>query len=206
MLKAFFLALLSASAAPAARRPVVLVADVGIDDAAAVLLLLRDPTLEILGIAASFGCHGDVRRTAQNARRLLDAAGAGCIPVHVGSRFPLAAWATPTDDGAYIHGPPARADIEDRIERPRRGDAAAATRIVRPSRGDARRRDSDRRRGGPAGRRPDLFETTRRGDGDADDPREGRSRQTVEASRIGVGRGRRPDTGPRRRVAATLRR
>ena len=45
-----------------------------------VLLLLRDPTLEILGIAASFGCHGDVRRTAANARRLLDAAGAGAVP------------------------------------------------------------------------------------------------------------------------------
>ena len=84
--------------------PVVLVADVGIDDAAALLWLLRSPSIELLGIAASFGCHGDVRQTAANARRVLRAAGKPCVPVHVGSRVAFGNWAPNEDDGKYIHG------------------------------------------------------------------------------------------------------
>lgn len=90
-------------AATGARTPVIIVADVGIDDAAALLLAVRHPDLEILGIAASFGTSGDVRQTAANARRLLRAAGA-CVPVYTGSLYPLGEARPPSDDGAYIHG------------------------------------------------------------------------------------------------------
>ena len=99
------LAVAATCAAVAADKiPVVLVADVGIDDAAALLWLLRSPSIELIGIAASFGCHGDVRQTAKNAKRLLRAAGAPCVPVHVGSRVAFGNWAPNDDDGKYIHG------------------------------------------------------------------------------------------------------
>ena len=77
MIKSLALCAITAVTAVTAEKiPVVLVADVGIDDAAALLWLLRSPQIELLGIAASFGCHGDVRQTAANAKRLLRAAGA----------------------------------------------------------------------------------------------------------------------------------
>jgi purine nucleosidase len=106
-----------AAAEPKKRIPVIIVADVGIDDAAATLLAVRHDELEILGIAASFGCHGDVRQTARNARRLLRAAGA-CVPVYVGSAFPLGESEPPKDDGAYIHGFDGFGDVEDEVESP----------------------------------------------------------------------------------------
>ena len=102
--------------------PVVLVADVGIDDAAALLWLLRSPSIELLGIASSFGCHGDVRQTAANAKRLLRAAGAPCVPVHVGSRVAFGNWAPNDDDGKYIHGADGLGDVP-----PLRGEADLVT-------------------------------------------------------------------------------
>ena len=105
-------AVISTAAVTAAEKiPVVLVADVGIDDAAALLWLLRSPSVELLGIASSFGCHGDVRQTAANARRLLRAAGAPCVPVHVGSRAAFGNWAPNEDDGKYIHGADGLGDV-----------------------------------------------------------------------------------------------
>ena len=63
MLQRLALACVTAVTAVSAEKiPVVLVADVGIDDAAALLWLLRSPSIELIGIAASFGCHGDVGR------------------------------------------------------------------------------------------------------------------------------------------------
>jgi purine nucleosidase len=105
-------AVISTAAVTAAEKiPVVLVADVGIDDAAALLWLLRSPSIELLGIASSFGCHGDVRQTAANAKRLLRAAGAPCVPVHVGSRVAFGNWAPNDDDGKYIHGADGLGDV-----------------------------------------------------------------------------------------------
>ena len=82
------LAVAATCAAIAAEKiPVLLVADVGIDDAAALLWLLRSPSIELIGIASSFGCHGDVRQIAKNAKRLLRAAGAPCAPNRQGTRI-----------------------------------------------------------------------------------------------------------------------
>ena len=112
MLKRLALACVTAVTAVSAEKiPVVLVADVGIDDAAALLWLLRSPSIELIGIAASFGCHGDVRQTAANAKRLLRAAGAPCVPVHVGSRVAFGNWAPNDDDGKYIHGADGLGDV-----------------------------------------------------------------------------------------------
>ena len=95
---------ITALATTAARTPVVLVADVGVDDASALIWLARDPTVDLLGVAASFGCHGDVRQTAANARRVLRAAGRPCVPVYVGSPYALGEAEPPSDDGSYVHG------------------------------------------------------------------------------------------------------
>ena len=95
---------LAALVATAERTPVVLVADVGVDDAAALIWLAKDPTIDLLGVAASFGCHGDVRQTARNARRVLRAAGRPCVPVYTGSPYALGASTPPSDDGSYVHG------------------------------------------------------------------------------------------------------
>jgi purine nucleosidase len=95
---------LAAVGATADRTPVVLVADVGVDDAAALIWLAKDPTIDLLGVAASFGCHGDVRQTAANARRVLRAAGRPCVPVYVGSPYALGESTPPSDDGSYVHG------------------------------------------------------------------------------------------------------
>ena len=88
----------------AERTPVVLVADVGVDDASALIWLAKDPTIDLLGVAASFGCHGDVRQTAANARRVLRAADRPCVPVYVGSPYALGESTPPSDDGSYVHG------------------------------------------------------------------------------------------------------
>ena len=88
----------------AERTPVILVADVGVDDASALIWLAKDPTVDLLGVAASFGCHGDVRQTAANARRVLRAAGRPCVPVYVGSPYALGEAEPPSDDGSYVHG------------------------------------------------------------------------------------------------------
>lgn len=85
--------------------PVILVADVGVDDAAGVLWALGSPELEVLGIAASFGSHWDVRVTAQNTRRLLSAANRSGIPVLMGSRYQYGASEPPSVDGSFFHGP-----------------------------------------------------------------------------------------------------
>ena len=91
--------------ASAARKPVIIVADVGVDDAAALLWAVGSPELEVLGVASSLGCHADSRNTAANARRLLVVANKSHVPVFLGSRYPLG-MSTPLEvDGSRFHGP-----------------------------------------------------------------------------------------------------
>ena len=80
------------AASTAEKTKVIIVADVGVDDAAGLLWALDDYddySLEVLGIAASFGSHPDPAVTANNARRVLEAAGRSDVLVFVGSRWPL---------------------------------------------------------------------------------------------------------------------
>ncbi|KAJ8600208.1 hypothetical protein CTAYLR_002014 [Chrysophaeum taylorii] len=88
--------------ASAERRKVIIIADVGIDDAAALVLALGSPALEVLGVASSFGCHRDPRQTAANARTLLDAANSS-IPVYLGPRHTMSGESLVRDGTAY-HG------------------------------------------------------------------------------------------------------
>lgn len=75
--------------------------DPGIDDALAILLALRSPELEVLGLTAVFG-NAAVDITAQNALRLVELEGHDDIPVARGCARPLV---NPLGElGTYVHG------------------------------------------------------------------------------------------------------
>ncbi|MCK4581215.1 MAG: nucleoside hydrolase, partial [Dehalococcoidia bacterium] len=69
-------------------RKVVLDMDPGIDDALALILALKSPEIEVLGITTVAG-NAPVETTTANARRLLEYLGASDIPVAAGAAKPL---------------------------------------------------------------------------------------------------------------------
>ena len=76
--------------------------DPGIDDAAAILLALASPELEVAAVTTIFG-NSSVEACTANARRVLSAAGRSDIPVYPGAGKPLMrraneGWAS------HIHG------------------------------------------------------------------------------------------------------
>ena len=79
---------------------VILDMDVGIDDALAILLALRSPELEILGITAVAG-NAPLEMTANNTLRVLEAAGRTEIPVARGAAKPLTREA---EAALHVHG------------------------------------------------------------------------------------------------------
>jgi pyrimidine-specific ribonucleoside hydrolase len=82
---------------------VVLVVDTGVDDAMALLLALRSPTLHVRGIACVAG-NVEVDQVIVNTLRVLDAAGVGDVPLGRGS--------TPGPGGRSMHGADGMADLE----------------------------------------------------------------------------------------------
>ena len=109
---AIVLALSSIAAAPAAVSvkktpppaiPMVIDADTGVDDAAAIAYLLtRSDLVNILGITAVAG-NTTVDNAANNALILLDTAQRTDIPVVVGASHPLVL--APSQQGLFVHGP-----------------------------------------------------------------------------------------------------
>ena len=79
---------------------VILDMDVGIDDSLAILLALRSPELEILGITAVAG-NAPLEHTANNVLRVLEAAGRTEIPVARGAAKPLT---REPEDAVHVHG------------------------------------------------------------------------------------------------------
>lgn len=78
-------------------------ADIGVDDAAAIAYLLQIPArVEILGITAVAG-NTTVENSASNALLLLETAGRTEIPVVVGAGAPLVLPAS--HQGMFVHGP-----------------------------------------------------------------------------------------------------
>lgn len=102
------LSLVGAAASPGAANThpavrLVIDADIGVDDAAAIAYLLRDPgRVEILGITAVAG-NTSVENSANNALLLLETAGQTDIPVVVGAAAPLVLPAS--HQGMFVHGP-----------------------------------------------------------------------------------------------------
>ncbi len=68
--------------------PLIFDTDPGVDDAIAICLALASREIDVLGLSIVFG-NGHAGRCAENALRILDAAGKSRIPVHVGAHQPL---------------------------------------------------------------------------------------------------------------------
>ncbi len=83
-----------------AKIPVVLDVDTGTDDALAILYAVAHPYLDVLGISCVAGNSG-LDQVVTNTLKVLDAAGAGDLPVVAGARQPLIERARP--EGAF-HG------------------------------------------------------------------------------------------------------
>jgi inosine-uridine nucleoside N-ribohydrolase len=83
--------------------PIVIDADTGVDDAAAIAYLLtRSDLVNVLGITAVAG-NTSVENAANNALILLDTAQRADIPVVVGAAGPLTL--APSHQGMFVHGP-----------------------------------------------------------------------------------------------------
>jgi inosine-uridine nucleoside N-ribohydrolase len=103
-------ALIVASLAPAVavaapqqpRVPIIVDADIGVDDAAALAFLLSSSKANILGITTVAG-NTSVENAATNALLLLQTAQRTDIPVVVGAVAPLAVPAS--HQGLFVHGP-----------------------------------------------------------------------------------------------------
>ena len=90
---------------------VIIDTDPGVDDCAAILLALASPELQVDALTISYG-NGSMPRCADNARRILAAAGRPDIPVYAGAegpllRAPTAGWAS------HIHGGDALGEVAD---------------------------------------------------------------------------------------------
>jgi purine nucleosidase len=89
-------------------RTVLVDCDTGIDDALALLYLLGDPGVELVGVSCVFG-NVSVRQAARNTLGLLERAGRAGVPVAVGADSPLA---RPFDGGApFVHGADGVGDV-----------------------------------------------------------------------------------------------
>ena len=101
-------ALIAVSWAPAVaapqqpRVPIIVDADIGVDDAAALAYLLSSSKANILGITTVAG-NTSVENAANNALILLDTAQRTAIPVVVGAAAPLVVSAS--HQGVFVHGP-----------------------------------------------------------------------------------------------------
>ncbi len=74
--------------------------DPGIDDALALILALKSPEVQVLGITTVAG-NAPVEMTSLNARRVLECLDAGSIPVAMGAANPLN---HPLEDALSYHG------------------------------------------------------------------------------------------------------
>ena len=99
--------------------PVILDVDTGVDDALALLFAARHPGLDLRAVTCAAG-NVDVDQVVVNTLNVLDAAGAGGVPVARGAERPLL---EPTRPARHVHGddglgdlnlPPPRADADQR--------------------------------------------------------------------------------------------
>ena len=81
---------------------IIIDTDPGIDDAAAILMALASPELEVVAVTTIFG-NASVESCTANAQQVLAAAGRGDIPLFMGAAKPLL---RPANEGwaSHIHG------------------------------------------------------------------------------------------------------
>lgn len=88
-------------------QPVILDVDTGVDDALALLLAARHPALDLRAVTCTGG-NAPLAQVVQNTLKVLDAAGAGPIPVAAGAHRPLL---EAPQHAAAIHGADGLADL-----------------------------------------------------------------------------------------------
>ncbi len=86
---------------------ILLDVDTGVDDALAVLFAVRHPGLTLRGVSCVAG-NTDVDQVVRNTLKVLDAAGAGAVPVARGASRPLL---EPHRDAVHVHGRDGMADL-----------------------------------------------------------------------------------------------
>ena len=82
------------------RTRVLLDVDTGVDDALAILFAVAHPGISLLGVSCVAG-NAALPQVVENTLKVLDAAGAGDIPVAAGASRPLVA---PARDASHVHG------------------------------------------------------------------------------------------------------
>ncbi|RFA07377.1 nucleoside hydrolase [Subtercola boreus] len=87
---------------------VLLDVDTGVDDAMAILFAVAHPAINLLGVSCVAG-NAALPQVVENTVRVLDAAGAGDIPVAAGATRPLLA---PARDASHVHGSDGLGGIE----------------------------------------------------------------------------------------------
>jgi pyrimidine-specific ribonucleoside hydrolase len=87
--------------------PVILDVDTGVDDALALLLAVRSPDLDVRAVTCVAG-NADVDQVVRNTLVVLDAAGAGDVPVARGADRPLL---EPPRHARHVHGADGMADL-----------------------------------------------------------------------------------------------
>lgn len=80
--------------------PLLMDVDTGIDDALALMLAVRSPEVELVGVGTVAGNVGALL-AARNTLRVLEAVGADRVPVAVGAHGPLL---EPFQDATWVHG------------------------------------------------------------------------------------------------------
>ena len=89
------------------RIPLLIDTDPGVDDALALLMALRDPRHDVVGLTVVAGNVG-LRHTVANALKLCEVAGRDDVPVFAGCDRPLLHTAP---DAAYVHGEDGFGDV-----------------------------------------------------------------------------------------------
>jgi pyrimidine-specific ribonucleoside hydrolase len=92
---------------PVTPTPVILDVDTGVDDALALLLAVRSPDLDLRAVTCVAG-NADVDQVVRNTLIVLDAAGAGDVPVARGADRPLL---EPPRHARQVHGADGMADL-----------------------------------------------------------------------------------------------
>lgn len=80
--------------------PLLMDVDTGIDDALALMLAVRSPEVDLVGVGTVAG-NVDSRLAANNTLRVLEVVGAADVPVAVGAATPII---EPFRDAAWVHG------------------------------------------------------------------------------------------------------
>jgi inosine-uridine nucleoside N-ribohydrolase len=106
---------------------VILDVDTGVDDALAIALALRSPTLQVVGIT-TVGGNVDLEQATANTLLTLDVLGAPPIPVVRGAAEPLARRERPT--AAHVHGADGLGGARSRYPASSRQASAGAPRFL----------------------------------------------------------------------------